>query len=158
MKKIIVMTCLGFVTALSSIAQDNSPALTRANHLSDQMIRELRLNNYQATRLRAVNQDKATKLKAIEDKYANNPAAAEKDVQGIYKERDKDLQSFLSTEQYSKYFSSRLQYNKADQEFAVQIGAKPDATAKRSKIDLPIGNKEIPVVNRTNAVLRPDSK
>jgi hypothetical protein len=158
MKKIIVMTCLGFVTAFNSIAQDNSPAATRANRLSDQMIRELRLNNFQASRLRAINQDKVSKMMVIESKYASDPTTVDKNCLGVCKERDKELSNFLSSDQYSAYFANRSQYYKADKDFAAQIGLIPSATAKKKPANLPIGNKVV-TEGAKQAVLKPgDSK
>jgi len=156
MKKIIVMTCLGFVTAFSSIAQDNTPAATRANRLSDQMIRELRLNNFQASRLRAINQDKINKMMAIESKYANDPATADKNCMGVCKERDNELANILSADQYSAYYSSRSQYYKFDKDFAAKIGLIPSATAKKETTSLPIGNERVVTKGSKQAVIRPD--
>jgi len=156
MKKIIVMTCLGFVTAFSSIAQDNSPATTRANRLSNQMIRELRLNNFQASRLRAINQDKVNKMMAIESKYANDPALVDKNCLGVCKERDNELANILSSDQYSSYYSSRSQYYKFDKDFAAKIGLIPSATAKKEPTSLPIGNERVVTKGSKQAVIRPD--
>ena len=155
MKKIIVLTCLGLVTAFSSMAQDNSPAATRANRLSDQMIRELRLNNFQASRLRAINQDKVNKMMAIESKYANDPALVDKNCLGVCKERDKELANFLSSDQYSTYYSSRNQYYKFDKDFATQIGLIPSANSKKSTTSLPIGEKVVTQGSK-QAVIKPD--
>lgn len=155
MKKIIVLTCLGFVVAFTSLAQDNETATQRANRLTDQMIKELRLNNFQANRLRKINQDKINKMILIENKFANDPAIVDKNCQGVCKERDQELQSFLSSEQYSQYYASRALYYKSDKDFASKIGADTNKTTK-SKTVLPIGNKVIPVQNKTQAVLKPD--
>ncbi len=158
MKKIIVMSCLVFATALSSIAQDNSPAAERANRLSDQMIRDLRLNNFQASRLRAINLDKANKMMDIESKYASDPTLVDKNCKGVCKERDKELEGFLSSDQYSKYYASRTQYYKVDKDFASKIGLSKNQTAKNDKVNLPIGNKA-PVVKASATVLKQsDSK
>jgi hypothetical protein len=157
MKKIIMMSCLVFASVFGAIAQDNQGTATeRANRLSDQMIRELRLNNFQANRLRAINQDKVNKMMAIEQKYADNPALVDKNCRGVCKERDKELESFLSSDQYSSYFGARNKYYKYDKDFAAQIGATPTLTSKEQKPALPIGEKVIPVNNRNAAVLKPD--
>ena len=155
MKKIFVMSCLGFVTAFSSLAQDNSPAADRANRLSDQMIRELRLNNFQATRLRAINQDKVNKMMAIESKYSNDPATVDKNCMGVCKERDQELANILSADQYSNYYASRSQYYKTDKDFAAKIGLLPSATAKKNT-KLPIGQNKVVTKKSTQAVIRPD--
>lgn len=153
MKKIIIMSCIVFASAFQSIAQDNSSAQQRANKLSDQMIRDLRLNNFQASRLRAINQDKVNKMVEIETRFAADPALADKNCKGVCKERDSELESFLSSDQYSKYFSSRKQYYKADKDFAAQIGVKNTATVKTEKVNLPIGTKA-PVVKASTTVLK----
>jgi len=155
MKKIILMTCLGFVTTFSSIAQDNSPATTRANRLSDLMIRELRLNNFQASRLRKINQDKVNKIMAIESKYANDPAKVNKISLEISKERDTELASILSADQFSMYYASRNQYYKSDKDFATQIGLKQNASTKKASPSLPIGDKVITQGSK-QTVIRPD--
>lgn len=158
MKKIIIMSCIVFASAFQSIAQDNSLGQQRANKLSDQMIRDLRLNNFQASRLRAINQEKVNKMMEIETKFAANPDLVEKNCKGVCKERDKELEGFLSSDQYSKYFSSRTQYYKVDKDFAAQIGAKNTATVKNDKVNLPIGTKA-PVVKSSATVLKQaDSK
>lgn len=158
MKKIIIMSCLVFASAFQSIAQDNSPAQQRANKLSDQMIRDLRLNNFQASRLRAINQDKVNKMMEIEKKFAADPALVDKNCKGVCKERDKELEGFLSSDQYSKYFSSRTQYYKGDKDFAAQIGVKNTATAKNDKVTLPIGTKAPVVKTSTTTLKQADSK
>jgi len=156
MKKIIVMSCLGLVTAFSSLAQDKSPATERANRISDQMIRELRLNNFQASRLRAINQDKVNKMMAVESKYANNPALIDQNCQGVCKERDNELAKILSSDQYSTYYASRNEYYKADKDFAAKIGATPSATVKKGATSLPIGNDRVVTKGSKQAIIRPD--
>lgn len=97
-------------------------ARERANRLSDQMIQELRLNNFQAKRLREINQEKISKMMEIEQKYANNPSLVEKNCQGVCRERDKELESFLSFDQYSQYYANRPEFYKYDKDFAKNIG------------------------------------
>ena len=96
----------------------NPEATTRAERLSDLMVRDLRLNGYQATRLRAINADKTTRLEAAERANANNAPALDQQRTAIYHERDQELQAVLSTEQYSNYFDARNRYNKADRDYA----------------------------------------
>ncbi|MGV3639525.1 MAG: hypothetical protein ACO1NZ_03330 [Adhaeribacter sp.] len=127
MKKIIIMSCLSFATAFSSIAQDNNKSIKsseRANHLSDQMIRDLRLNNYQANRIRAINQQAVNEMMAAERQYAANPELVDKTCKGICKERDQIVEAFLSSDQYSQYYASRSQYYKEDRNFANTMGMK----------------------------------
>ncbi|MDQ3290829.1 MAG: hypothetical protein M3Q05_06005 [Bacteroidota bacterium] len=94
----------------------------RAERISDQMIRDLRLNNFQAQRLREINQEKVSKMMEIEQKYANNPSLVEKNCQGVCQERDKELESFLSFDQYSQYYGNRADYYKSDKDFAKNLG------------------------------------
>ena len=97
-----------------------NPVQARADRLSSQMVRDLRLNNYQATKLRAINDDKVAKMAAIERKNAGNPTLIDEQCNGVCKERDQELQAVLSNEQYSSYFGSRANYYKYDKDFANQ--------------------------------------
>ena len=97
-----------------------NPVEVRADRLSNQMVRELRLNNYQATKVRTINADKVAKMAAIERKNAGNPTLIEEECNGVCKERDREFQAFLSTDQYSSYFGSRATYNKTDRDYASQ--------------------------------------
>ncbi|WP_052732283.1 hypothetical protein [Hymenobacter terrenus] len=97
-----------------------NPVQARADHLSDQMVRDLRLNNYQATKLRAINADKVAKMAAIERKNAGNPQLIDEQCNGICKERDQELQAVLSNDQYTSYFGSRATYYKFDKDYANQ--------------------------------------
>lgn len=97
-----------------------NPVQARADRLSNQMVRDLRLNNYQATKLRAINDDKVAKMAAIERKNAGNPTLIDEQCNGVCKERDQELQAVLSNEQYSSYFGSRANYYKYDKDFANQ--------------------------------------
>ena len=92
----------------------------RADRLSGQMVRELHLNNYQATKLRAINADKIAKMAAIERQNAGNQKLIDEQCNGVCKERDRELQAVLSNDQYSSYFGSRANYYKYDKDFASQ--------------------------------------
>jgi hypothetical protein len=155
MKKIIIMSCLGFVTAFSSIAQDNSRSSERAKRLSDKMIQDLRLNNYQASRIRAINQEKVNQMMEIERKYAGNPELVDKNCKGVCKQRDKEVESFLSSDQFGQYFSARNQYYKSDRDFASQIGLKNRLAVQRNIPDLPIGESVSPAEAKTDPVIKP---
>ena len=156
MKKIIVIFCLVFGSSFAAIAQDNKISATeRANRLSDQMIRELKLNNFQANRLRSINQEKVNKMMDIEKKYASNPVLVDKNCKGVCKERDAELENFLSSDQYSMYYGARNKYYKYDRDFATQIGAEPTIVAKEEKNVLPIGKKVVPV-KKNNTVITAD--
>ena len=95
-----------------------NPVQERAQRLSSRMTRQLRLNGYQAARVRAINEEKVTKMAAIERKNAGNQKLIELQQNTIYRERDQELQAVLSTDQYSDYYDSRSAYNKYDREYA----------------------------------------
>ena len=97
-----------------------NPVQARADRLSEQMVRDLHLNNYQATKLRAVNADKIAKMAAIERKNVGNQKMIDEQCNGVCKERDAEFQAFLSNDQYSSYFGSRGVYNRTDRDFASQ--------------------------------------
>ena len=97
-----------------------NPVQARADRLSNQMVRDLRLNGYQATKLRAINEDKVAKMAAIERKNAGNSKLIDEECNGVCRERDKELQAVLSNDQYSSYFGSRSTYYKYDKDFANQ--------------------------------------
>ena len=97
-----------------------NPVQARATRLSNQMVRDLRLNGYQATKLRAINEEKVAKMAAIERKNAGNQKLIDEECNGVCRERDKELQAVLSNDQYSSYFGSRSTYNKYDRDFASQ--------------------------------------
>jgi hypothetical protein len=97
-----------------------NPVQARAARLSDQMVRDLHLNGYQATRLRAINEEKVAKMAAIERKNAGNPKVIDDECHGVCKERDKELQAVLSNDQYSSYYGARSTYYKYDKDYANQ--------------------------------------
>jgi len=97
-----------------------NPVQERAKRLSDQMVRDLRLNGYQASRLRAINEDKIAKMAAIERKHAGNPKLVDEQCQGVCKERDKELQAVLSNDQYTNYYGSRSNFYKFDKDYAAR--------------------------------------
>ena len=133
MKNILMAIWLVLGSVAGTLAQDTNQAKIakeRADRLTDRMIRELRLNNFQGNRLRAINQDKVIKMMAIEQQYAHNPALVDKNCQGICKERDQELERFLSFDQYGKYYGNRAEFYKYDKDFAAKIGlAKPGDAA-----------------------------
>ena len=100
----------------------NSTA-SRADLLSNQMVRDLRLNGYQATKVRAINADKVAKMTAIQRKNAGNQQAIDEQYNGVYKERDKEFQDFLSADQYSTYYSARGNYNKLGRDYAASASS-----------------------------------
>ena len=140
-----VFACLGLVITLSARAQQlaapppqpapmpqdktqPSPRLNpavseRAEHLSDQMARDLRLNGYQSARLRAINQDKISKLEAVEHQYAKDPTQLAQHTSAITRERDQELQAVLTTDQYTDYFDARKRYAQADRNYALNAAS-----------------------------------
>lgn len=62
MKKVLVMICMmfgcTFATKANGDKSSKAVANARAKHISDQMIRDLRLNNYQSRKIREINQDR----------------------------------------------------------------------------------------------------
>ena len=100
-----------------------NPVEARADRLSNQMVRDLRLNNYQANKLRAINADKVAKMAAIERKNAGNPKAIDDECYGVCRERDQELRNVLSNDQYSAYFGARSTYYKYDKDYANQASA-----------------------------------
>ena len=95
-----------------------NPVQARAERLSTRMSRHLRLNGYQATRVRAINEDKAAKMAVIEHQNAGNQKLIDEQCNDVCRERDQELQAVLSTEQYTSYYDARAAYNKYDREFA----------------------------------------
>ena len=111
--------------AASVMAQDQTqssprlnPVQERAQRLSSRMTRQLRLNGYQASRVRAINEDKVAKIAAIERKNAGNQKLIDQQQNDIFRERDREFLAVLSTDQYSDYYDSRSVYNKYDREYA----------------------------------------
>jgi len=90
----------------------------RAKRLSDQMARDLRLNGYQSTKLRAINEDKVAKMAAIERRNAGNAKLIDEQCGAVCKERDQELRAVLSTDQYSDYYDSRSAFYKYDKDYA----------------------------------------
>lgn len=135
MKKILLAIMLVLGSVSGALAQDNHQtkiAKERADRLTNQMIRELRLNNFQGNRLRAINQDKVIKMMAIEQRYAHDPALVDKNCREICQERDQELESFLSFDQYGKYYGNRAEFYQYDKDFAVKIGLVKPANAANS--------------------------
>ena len=117
-----VPTALPAPTAVQDKTQPSprlNPVQARAARLSDQMVRDLRLNGYQAARLRAINEEKIAKLEANQRQNAADAKLLQQQNAAVYKERDRELLAVLSTDQYSDYYDSRKRYNKYDDEFVV---------------------------------------
>lgn len=95
----------------------------RADHLSTQMVRDLHLNNYQATRLRSINNEKVAKLDALERQYARSPKQLEEQSKAVGQERDRELQAVLTTDQYTDYFDARQRYAQFDKNYAASASS-----------------------------------
>ncbi|WP_266205833.1 hypothetical protein [Pontibacter kalidii] len=123
MKKLLVMICMMFGCVFVAKATGGKTSKTkavvtaRAQHLSDQMIKELRLNNYQSKKVREINLQVAEQVTAIEQQFAGNQQKVEELCKNVYAERDLFLENVLSTVQYNDYFGDRNVYRSADQKF-----------------------------------------
>ena len=125
MKKLLISTCccLGLIFSASANGNEKSVSVeSRANHLSDQMIRELRLNNYQSNKIREINMEVVAKMMAVEAEFKGNQELIEQKCKAICAERDVKLENVLSTVQYSDYFGDRNYYSKYDKEFVAKAG------------------------------------
>ncbi|WP_242927163.1 hypothetical protein [Pontibacter vulgaris] len=136
MKKVMVLICLSLGIGFSASATSGNTTTSgdkavdkkatmviekRATNLSDQMIRELRLNNYQSAKIRAINLDKVNKMQAVETAYAGNQQLIDEKCKAICSERDRELENVLSTIQYNKYFGARKAFTKQDREFVASL-------------------------------------
>ncbi|WP_207431210.1 hypothetical protein [Sabulibacter ruber] len=130
MKRFVYTLALVLFVSIASFAQSGTTAEQRAKNLSDKMIRELQLNNYQSRKIREINLKNALKMVDFETKYANNPAELEKCINGVCKERDKELVNLLSTAQYSQYYSARKSFNTYDREYALKMQKENARVAK----------------------------
>jgi hypothetical protein len=121
--------------AESKVTKKSLSATERANFLTDQMIRDLKLNNYQARTLRAINLEKVNRMMAIEAN-GGDPSKVDTDCKGVCKERDAELENLLSTDQYAKYFSNRPTYYKLDKDYAMGgYLSKPTAKVEKDNLD-----------------------
>jgi hypothetical protein len=130
MKRLVYTLALVLSVCLTASAQDGGTAEQRAKNLSDKMIRDLQLNNYQSRKLRELNLINAQKMVEFENKFANNPAELEKCINGVCKERDLALESLLSTSQYSRYYGARKTFNSFDRQYALQLQKENGKAAK----------------------------
>lgn len=123
MKKLLVMTFMVFGIVYGATATGNVSLIAekRANHLSDQMIKELRLNNYQANKIKAINLDVAAQITEIEQKHTGNEQLIAEKCKAVLADRDLKFEDILSTVQYNDYFGDRKVYTKADREFMASL-------------------------------------
>jgi hypothetical protein len=122
------------VTSERTSSKKAAIAKDRADHLSDQMITKLKLNNYQSNKIRQINLDKISKMMDIEEQYGSDPQMVESKCKGVCDQRDVELEDLLSTDQYTKYFGARRYFNKLDQVYAQNGGSTKtvDAIASNS--------------------------
>jgi hypothetical protein len=123
MKKLLVMTLMVFGIVFGAAATGNVALLAekRANHLTDQMIKELRLNNYQSNKVRAINLDVAAQITEIEQKFEGNEQLIAEKCKEVLAVRDLEFEDILSTVQYNDYFGDRKMYSKVDREFMASL-------------------------------------
>lgn len=129
MKRLLVTFCACLGLIFTAAANENEKSITvesRANNLSDQMIRELRLNNYQSNKVREINLDVVAKMMAVEAQYAGNQELIDQKCKAICAERDVKLENVLSTVQYNDYFGDRKYYSNYDKEFVAKGGQPAD--------------------------------
>ncbi|WP_062544840.1 hypothetical protein [Rufibacter tibetensis] len=130
MKRFVYTLALVLLVSITSFAQSGGTAEQRAKNLSDKMIRELQLNNFQSRKLREINLKNAQKMVEFENKFSNNPTELEKCINGVCKERDIELEGLLSTAQYSQYYSARKAFNSYDRQYALQLQKENGRVAK----------------------------
>ncbi|SFH12821.1 hypothetical protein [Pontibacter chinhatensis] len=137
MKKVLVMMCMMFGCVFASKATGEKASkekvskavvAARAQHLSDQMIKDLRLNNYQSKKVRELNMQVAEQISAIELQHAGNKQEIEALCQSVYADRDLALENVLSTEQYNHYFGDRKVYCEEDQKFMASLNYQEDGS------------------------------
>ncbi|OWP61792.1 hypothetical protein CDA63_17560 [Hymenobacter amundsenii] len=123
----------------TKVVNQLTPAQKHARELSYQMTRDLRLNGYQKARLQAINNDKQAKIVAILQKNNGDSKLIKDQCDAVCKERDKELQTVLSTDQYSSYYGSRREYNEFTMDYKAQT--TNDAFVKSVKDPSPVSSK-----------------
>ncbi|MBC5992163.1 hypothetical protein [Pontibacter cellulosilyticus] len=137
MKKLLAMVCMVLGCAGAVNASGGTKTTTkktnkldkrtmvvaekRANHLSDKMIVDLGLNNYQSRKIREINNDVVAQKMAVEAEFAGNQAIIDQKCKEICSVRDVKLESILSTRQYNEYFGDRKVYNQTEKEFMASL-------------------------------------
>ncbi|SET14366.1 hypothetical protein [Hymenobacter actinosclerus] len=155
MKKILALASAMLLTSLGVYAQQRAPLVVKqdktkpsprlnpaqqhARELSYQMTHDLRLNGYQNSRVQAINEDKQARIMAIIQKNEGNDKLIKEQCDAVCKERDKELQNVLSTDQYSNYYGSRKEYNAFSMNYKTQT--TNDAFVKSVKDPAPASSK-----------------
>jgi hypothetical protein len=132
MKTLMIAVLMTFGMIFTASATENNTILIeeRANHLTDEMIRELRLNNYQSNEIREINTEIIEKMMAIETEFKGNQKTITQKVKALFNDRDRKLENILSTVQYNKYFGKRTAFNKIDQEFVANANTQDTTNDK----------------------------
>ena len=104
--------------------QDKTQPSPRLNpsQLTARMVRDLRLNGYQATRLEAINAAQQQKLAAIAQKNAGNQQLIDQQCDEVCQQRDAAVRAVLSNDQYTRYYGRRSDYNEFAKNYAIQAG------------------------------------
>ncbi len=110
-----------FATKANGDRSSKAVAAARAQNLSNQMIKELRLNNFQSKKVKEINLQVAEQITAIEQQFAGKQAKIDDLCKNIYAERDLYLEKVLSTVQYNDYFGDRKVYSAADKKFMATV-------------------------------------
>lgn len=121
---IAVLMIFGMVFTVSATENNTISVKERVNHLTDEMIRELRLNNYQANEIREINTSIVEKMMAIETEFKGDQKMIDQKVKALFNDRDRKLENVLSTVQYNKYYGKRTAFNKIDQEFVANANTQ----------------------------------
>ncbi|GAB3534780.1 hypothetical protein GCM10027443_22440 [Pontibacter brevis] len=108
-----------FSGAFAASAQETPgvSAQERATNLSNEMIRDLGLNNYQSRKVNEINLDVAKQMLTIEKQYAGNQEKINELCNHVCAERDQKLENVLSTVQYKEYFGDRKSLVALDRQF-----------------------------------------
>ena len=150
MKKLLAMICvmLGCACAANASGENTNNttkaktvkldkkvaavAEQRATHLSDMMIRDLGLNNYQSRKMREINREMVVDKMIVEETYAGNQAIIDQKCKEICNKRDAQLENVLSTKQYNEYFGDRKIYNKTEKDFMASLNKQQDVNQTAS--------------------------
>ena len=107
---------------LTTAPQDKTQPSPRLNpgQLTARMVRDLRLNGYQATRLEAINAAQQRKMTAIAQKNAGNQQLIDQQCDEVCQQRDEAVRAVLSNDQYTSYYGQRATYNEFAKNYAIR--------------------------------------
>ncbi|MFD2515261.1 hypothetical protein ACFSRY_15420 [Pontibacter locisalis] len=159
MKKLLAMICMmagcSFATSAKAetktsgnkaVKLDKKVAMVaekRANHLSDVMIKDLGLNNFQSRKMREINKDVVAQKMAVETQYAGNQELINQKCKEICAERDRQLENILSTRQYNEYFGDRKIYDQTEQEYMAGLSNQQNSNNTASSGTAPAGDNTV---------------